>query len=139
MKDKILQSFEFFLGPHAMEDYILRSSTVGGDSRSSFHADEIRHSALVAHRIYQQYARRIVFHEPTLFMKALGKVSFKDFIMSDDFDMVDAARFAGLFSESLGFGLLWFKDAVQEGLVASRPRASGAEANLGDRGELNQV
>lgn len=43
--------------------------------------------------IYQQFARRIIFHQPSLFMKSLERVSFKDPILSDDFSMEDLVIF----------------------------------------------
>ncbi|KAG8216313.1 hypothetical protein J3R82DRAFT_6380 [Butyriboletus roseoflavus] len=78
--------------------------------------------------IYQQFARRIIFHEPSLFMKSLARVSFKDLILSDDFSIEDLARFLKLFSEPLGFPLRWFKDAVLDALAISR---HGTAANVG--------
>ncbi|KAG8216306.1 hypothetical protein J3R82DRAFT_6372 [Butyriboletus roseoflavus] len=78
--------------------------------------------------IFQQFSRRIIFHEPSLFMKSLERVSFKDLILSDDFSMEDLARFLKLFSDPLGFTLKWFKDAVLDALAISR---HGTAANVG--------
>ncbi|KAF8429445.1 hypothetical protein L210DRAFT_3508516 [Boletus edulis BED1] len=78
--------------------------------------------------IYQQFARRIIFHEPTLFMKSLGKVSFKDLILSDDFSMEDLTKFLDLFLRPMEFPLKWFKDAVLDALAISR---HGTAANIG--------
>ncbi|KAG8216307.1 hypothetical protein J3R82DRAFT_6373 [Butyriboletus roseoflavus] len=89
------------------------------------------HSKAVLERhffIYQQFARRIIFHEPSLFMKSLEKVSFKDLILSDDFSMEDIARFLHLFMDPLAFPLKWFKDAVLDALAMSR---HGTAANVG--------
>jgi len=82
--------------------------------------------------IYQQFARRIIFHQPTLFMKSLERVSFKDLILSDDFSMVDLARFLDLFLRPMEFPLKWFKDAVLDALAISR---HGTAANVGSVGE----
>ncbi|KAG2143575.1 hypothetical protein DEU56DRAFT_791361 [Suillus clintonianus] len=80
--------------------------------------------------ILRQYARRIIFHEPDLFFKSLDKVSFKDLILDDDFSIEDALKFLFLFEHfRLGFGLMWFKDAVLDALVMSKK--GGNNANLG--------
>jgi hypothetical protein len=78
--------------------------------------------------IFQQFGRRIIFHEPDLFFKSLDKVSFKDFLLADDFSNEDVAKFALLFQARLGFGLVWFKDAVIDALVMSK---KGTAANIG--------
>ncbi|KAF9235400.1 hypothetical protein BU15DRAFT_32467, partial [Melanogaster broomeanus] len=69
---------------------------------------------------FQQYARRIIFHQPALFMKSLEKVSFKDLILGDDFSIEDMFRFLELFMRPLGFPLPWFKDAVLDALAIYR-------------------
>ncbi|KAI9458075.1 hypothetical protein HD554DRAFT_2029732 [Boletus coccyginus] len=78
--------------------------------------------------VYQQFARRIIFHQPTLFMKSLESVSFKDLILSDDFSVVDLAKFVDLFLRPMEFPLKWFKDAVLDALATSR---HGTAANVG--------
>ena len=82
--------------------------------------------------VCQQFARRIIFHEPTLFMKSLEKVSFKDLILSDDFSVDDLARFVDLFLWPLGFPLKWFKDAVLDVLAISH---HGTAADVGGAGQ----
>lgn len=82
--------------------------------------------------IYQQFTRRIIFHQPTLFMKSVEKVSFKDLILSDDFSMEDLFRFLDLFLRPLEFPLRWFKDAVLDALAISR---HGTAANVGGVGK----
>jgi len=82
--------------------------------------------------IHQQFARRIIFHQPTLFMKSLERVSFKDLILSDDFSMVDLAKFIDLFLRPMEFPLKWFKDAILDALAISR---HGTAANVGSIGE----
>ncbi|KAF8555603.1 hypothetical protein OG21DRAFT_1438531 [Imleria badia] len=81
--------------------------------------------------VYQQFSRRIIFHEPALFMKSLGKVSLKDLILSDDFSVEDLVRFLSLFSRPMEFPLMWFKDAVLDALAISR---HGTAANVGSVG-----
>jgi len=82
--------------------------------------------------IHQQFARRIIFHQPTLFMKSLDRVSFKDLILNDDFSIEDFSRFLGLLMIPTGFPLKWFKDAVLDALAISR---HGTAANVGSVGE----
>ncbi len=78
--------------------------------------------------IHQQYALRIVFYEPTLFMKSLEKVSLKDLILSDDFTIEDAVRFYDLWQRMTGFTLKWYKDAVVDALAIFH---HGTAANVG--------
>ncbi|KAK0194072.1 hypothetical protein F5146DRAFT_418329 [Armillaria mellea] len=93
-------------------------------------ADEVRSLEVFKHAM-QQYARRILFYEPTLYLKTLDKVSFKDLFLDDDFDFVDLIRFVIVWSKRLEFGLLWWKDSVIEALtLAGRPGSN--TANLGD-------
>ena len=78
----------------------------------------------------QQYARRIVFHEPVLSLKALDKVSFKDLLLDEDFSHEDVARFALVFVKRLEIGILWWKDSVLEAIeMESR---AGTVANMGN-------
>lgn len=86
--------------------------------------------------IFQQFARRIIFHQPSLFMKSLDKVSFKDLVLSDDFSMEDLATFGDLFIRYTEFPLKWFKDAVLDALAMSH---HGTAANVGNLGERRQV
>lgn len=81
---------------------------------------------------YQQFARRIIFHQPTLFMKSIGKVSFLDIILDDEFSMEDIFRFLELFTRPLELPLLWFKDSIVDALAMHR---HGTFANLGRKGK----
>ncbi|KAF8837063.1 hypothetical protein BDN67DRAFT_973484 [Paxillus ammoniavirescens] len=76
--------------------------------------------------IYQQFSRRIILHQPHLFMKSLEKVSFKDFILGDDFSLEDLFKFVQLFARPLEFPLQWFKDAVLDALAMISPRDTAA-------------
>jgi len=69
--------------------------------------------------IKQQFARRVIFHEPTLFMRSLDKVSLEDLISSDDFSMEDLAKFLDLFFGAMGYPLKWLKYAVLDVLAIS--------------------
>ncbi|KAF6740828.1 hypothetical protein DFP72DRAFT_1057073 [Ephemerocybe angulata] len=80
-----------------------------------------------------QYARRVVFHHPVLFAKSLDKVTFRDMILSDDFDFEDAIQFAKLFVRVDEFPLPWMKDAMFEALeMMKRPNPELATANIGN-------
>ena len=85
-------------------------------------------TAKLAFLIHQQFALRIIFYEPTLFMKSLEKVSLKDLILSDDFTLEDAVRFFDLWKEMMGFALKWCKDAVIDALAIVH---HGTAANVG--------
>ena len=85
--------------------------------------------------IILQYVRRIVFHDPVLFMKAQGKVCFEDLLLSEDFFLEDILNFIPLLSRRLEFGLLWYKDAVVEALAI---RDAGTAANVGAPGIVIQ-
>ncbi|KAG9311911.1 hypothetical protein JVU11DRAFT_8172 [Chiua virens] len=78
--------------------------------------------------VYQQLARRIIFYDPSLFMNSLDKVSFEDFILSDDLSMEDLVRFSDMFFHPMDFPLNWVKDAVSDALVMS---GHGTVANIG--------
>lgn len=78
-----------------------------------------------------QYVRRIVFHDPVLYMKALGKVSIQDLLLSEDFILEDIVNFFPLLHRPLEFGIRWYKDAVVEALAI---RDSGTAANVGAPG-----
>jgi hypothetical protein len=64
-----------------------------------------------------QYARRILFHDPVLSLKALDKVPFKDFILDDNFSLEDLAKFFVIWTKRLEIGLLWWKDSTLEALA----------------------
>jgi hypothetical protein len=85
--------------------------------------------------IFFQYIRRIVFHDPVLFMKALGKVSFEDLLLSEDFSLEDIINFLPLLTKPLEFGIRWYKDAIVEALAI---RDAGTAANVGAPGMVKQ-
>ena len=121
-KAKILHGFQLFLEPESV--LAITSKMLNEDS------EYIRHRAMVFHKIMQQYALRIIFYEPTLFMKSLGKVSLKDLILGDDFTLEDLALFGQLFSKKLGIALLWLKDSIIEALTMVDRRSTAA--NVGN-------
>ncbi|KAK0500154.1 hypothetical protein EDD18DRAFT_817462 [Armillaria luteobubalina] len=127
LRDKILHSLKFLLEPEAFIKSVYHKTT-GYALKGT--AVELRSLEISKHAM-QQYARRLLFYEPTLYLKTLHKVSFKDLFLDDDFDLVDLLRFALVFSKRLEFGLLWWKDSVIEALaLAGRPDSN--TANLGD-------
>ncbi|PBK75973.1 hypothetical protein ARMSODRAFT_1080127 [Armillaria solidipes] len=128
-RDKILSYLEWLLDPEAFLKSFYHKTT--GDVLKET-ADELRSLEVFKHAM-QQYARRILFHEPTLYLKTLDKVSFKDLFLDDDFDFVDLIRFVIVWMKRLEFGLPWWKDSVIEALtLAGRPGSN--TANLGDLG-----
>ncbi|KAK0480209.1 hypothetical protein IW261DRAFT_1336046 [Armillaria novae-zelandiae] len=130
-RDKILHSLEFLLEPEAFikSVYLKTTGDVLKETAGALRSLEISKYAM------QQYARRILFYEPTLYLKTLDKVSFKDLFLDDDFDIVDLIRFMIVFRKRLEFGLLWWKDSVIEALaLAGRPNSNTANlADLGNR------
>ncbi|KAK0469490.1 uncharacterized protein EV420DRAFT_1258562 [Desarmillaria tabescens] len=132
--DKILYCLEILLEPEAFMKSFYHKTT-GEVLKETAH--ELRSMEIFKYAT-QQYARRILFHEPTLYLKTLDKVSFKDLFMDDDFDLDDLIRFMIVFSKRLEFGLLWWKDSVIEALaLAVRPGSN--TANLGDLGNRFKI
>jgi hypothetical protein len=116
-KRKLLHVFEIFMDPEckAIKELLSLPNDNTGTAKLAF-------------LIHQQFALRIIFYEPTLFMKSLEKVSLKDLILSDDFTLEDAVRFFDLWKEMMGFTLKWCKDAVIDALAIVR---HGTAANVG--------
>ncbi|KAG0697488.1 hypothetical protein DFH29DRAFT_945996 [Suillus ampliporus] len=129
-KARLLYAFEMFTEPESISPFL--HDETGLDTSDP----TVKTVSSVMQNIFQQYARRIIFHHSDLFFKSLDKVSFKDLILDDDFSNEDAAKFALLFGERLGFGLVWFKDAVLDALVMSK---GGTAANVGDLSTRHQV
>jgi hypothetical protein len=87
-----------------------------------------------------QYARRCIFHEPSLALKAVGKVSFKDLLLDDSFSIEDTALLWQMLHKRLEFGLVWMRDATIDALEIER--ASGdyrVVQKLGDAGQLKSA
>ncbi|KAK0205056.1 hypothetical protein DFS33DRAFT_727936 [Desarmillaria ectypa] len=126
-RDKILYCLEILIEPEVYMKSFYHETTgeVLKETADALRSMEVFKCAM------QQYARRILFHEPTLHLKALDKVSFKDLFMDDDFDIDDLTKFMIVWSKRLEFGLLWWKDSVIEALVLAR-RPGSNTANLGD-------
>ncbi|KAJ7023110.1 hypothetical protein C8F04DRAFT_970505 [Mycena alexandri] len=76
-----------------------------------------------------QYTRRIIFHDSHLFAKSLDKVSFKDFVMDDDFGFDDVLRITTMYGRRLEMGLRWWKDSLTEAIEIKD--SSEASANMG--------
>ena len=116
-KRKLLSAFEIFMDPEckAIKEFLSLPNDNTGTAKLAF-------------LIHQQFALRIIFYEPTLFMKSLEKVSLKDLILSDDFTLEDAVRFFDLWKQMMGFALKWCKDAVIDALAIVH---HGTAANVG--------
>lgn len=83
----------------------------------------------ISQNIMLQYARRVLFRDPVLSLKALNKESFEDLVLDVDFSVEDMRRFTELWKKQLEFGLLWMKDATMEAL-AMYPSAGKPEQTL---------
>jgi hypothetical protein len=96
--------------------------------------------ATIMHNIALQYARRILFNDPALSLKAVDKVSFKDLILDDDFSFEDLIKFDHIWEMRMGFGLVWWKDSTLEALamLPSNGERSNA-ANVGDPSEFDYI
>lgn len=101
------------------------------DSEKQDNLERVKEKAKIFQMINLQYIRRIVFHDPVLFMKAQGKVSFEDLLLSEDFSLEDIVNFFPLLNSPLAFGMRWYKDAVVEALAI---RDAGTAANVGAPG-----
>ena len=83
--------------------------------------------------INRQFIRRIVFYDPALFLKAIDKVSFEDFLLGADFSLEDGFKIYKMTLQfSLGFGLMWMKDAVIEALSMAKSGLLDNAANVGN-------
>jgi hypothetical protein len=110
------------------------SKTMVGSSTVEPTPDE-KKGRLLTHTIFKQFALRILFYEPTLYLKCIGKVSFEDLILSEEFTFEDVAHFILLFQKRLRIALLWLKDSVVEALTVIHGTA-GTLANVGDPSEF---
>ncbi|KAJ7154369.1 hypothetical protein C8R43DRAFT_1000985 [Mycena crocata] len=84
-----------------------------------------------------QYTRRIIFHDSHLFAKSLDKVSFKDFVMDDDFGADDILRVTTMYERRLKIGLRWWKDSLTEAIEIKD--SSEASANMGSLANRFQI
>ncbi|KAK7036700.1 hypothetical protein VNI00_011365 [Paramarasmius palmivorus] len=76
--------------------------------------EDIDPSVDIIRNTSRQYALRIILHEPILSVKAIGKASLEDLILSPDFSLEDAARFFILFELRFEVGLSWWKESLME-------------------------
>jgi hypothetical protein len=95
---------------------------------------ETRKLRKIIDNAYGQYFRRIVFHDPHLFVMALDKVSFKDLVMDDAFGWDHVQSIIRMLGQRLGFGLTWWKDSLTEAIFIKD--SAEASANMGSLGEL---
>ncbi|KAJ7478764.1 hypothetical protein B0H11DRAFT_2234218 [Mycena galericulata] len=91
--------------------------------------DETRKIGKIINIAFAQYFRRIVFHDPHLFAKSLGKISFKDLVMDDDFGFEDVQRIMLMMEKRMTFGLIWWKDSLTEAIFIKD--TTEASANMG--------
>ena len=81
--------------------------------------------------IYQQFARRIIFHRPPLFMRSFEVVSLRDYIFND-LPIEDLARFLDPFLRPMEYPLMWLKDAILDTLVVLHHDIPCSVSVLGD-------
>jgi hypothetical protein len=132
----LLRALEPFLEREAMMQAILDMARAHGEQASE--NPGIIHFMTIMHNIMLQYARRILFHDPVLSLKALNKVSFKDLILDDDFSVEDLENFFELWTKRTAIGLLWWKDSTLEAfaMLSSDGKPNNA-ANVGDPSGFN--
>ncbi|KAJ7718258.1 hypothetical protein B0H16DRAFT_1609539 [Mycena metata] len=123
-REKIFYVFEMILDPEAFQ----KSTLIKAGQTPSDEPEE-RNARNLTTNVLLQYTRRIIFHHPQLFAKSLDKVSFKDFIMDDDFDYEDILRMAELYVKRLKIGLRWWKDSWTEAIAIKD--STQASANMG--------
>ncbi|KAJ7575599.1 hypothetical protein C8J56DRAFT_1171996 [Mycena floridula] len=124
-KERLLYAMEFLVDPESF----VKSTLPTGKEAPSLRTTSIFIKALT------QYTRRTIFHDPKLFLTSLDKVSFKDFVMDDEFDTDDILRFEVLFQKRLEIGLRWWKDSLVETVaMEDNPDSSTAVANMGSIG-----
>ncbi|KAF9473999.1 hypothetical protein BDN70DRAFT_866830 [Pholiota conissans] len=128
-KADMMHAFELFLDSDAV------ASGIAELTEKDVKDEEVHRNSIFLLHIMRQYALRIIFYEPALYLKAQGKVSLKDFILSDDFSMEDIARFNALLTRKLDIGLLWMKDSVVE--AVNMLSAGGLSANAANIGHPN--
>ncbi|RXW13682.1 hypothetical protein EST38_g12170 [Candolleomyces aberdarensis] len=132
-KRAILSAFEWLFDIDSGREFRKFAKESGGTAKSPVDPVAEDYFERLQYYIHSQYARRIIFNEPTLFNKSLGKVSFRDFFLSDDLDIEDCALFTQFFMRPDEFPLPWFKDSVYEGLNMMRKNdPQHGAANIGD-------
>jgi len=87
-----------------------------------------------AHNDASCHICRIVFYDTTLFLTAIDKVSFEDFLLSDDFSLEDGFKIhmMTLPEFPLALGFMWMKDAVIETLFMVKSELLDNAANVGN-------
>lgn len=134
---RLLSIFEPFLGTY--EEFLAFMQSKGNYKTED---PALLRFPRVEYTIMMQYARRIVFHEPQLALKATDKISFKDFFMDETFSLEDVRKFAIMMEKRMEIGLVWFKDSILEALVM-HPNVNASKddvarvANLGKLGKYS--
>ncbi|KAJ7189721.1 hypothetical protein GGX14DRAFT_484467, partial [Mycena pura] len=123
-REKILQCFEMFLDPETFWMNYLRKQGEVVDIK------DLRNNIILNTNAWFQYLRRIICHEPDLFARSRDKVSFKDFIIDDDFGIDDMLRIATMLKKRLYMGLRWWKDSWTEAVAMKG--STDAAANMGN-------
>ncbi|KAJ3542751.1 hypothetical protein NMY22_g3395 [Coprinellus aureogranulatus] len=134
-KRRLVTAFEPFMDEELGRKFSHEMFISRGGDPNELPSALSRYVGMLHYLSLSQYARRIVFYDPILFAKSLDKVSFRDLVLSDDFDMEDTVRFMGLFGQCDGYPLPWLKDSIFEALKMIKRMKNGppehASANFG--------
>ncbi|KAJ7040005.1 hypothetical protein C8F04DRAFT_948977, partial [Mycena alexandri] len=122
---KYLKSFAHILEPQIFWTAYFRDT----GKTPSLEGPEERNRRDTLTNAWLQYTRRIIFHDSHLFVKSLDKVSFKDFVMDDDFGSDNVLRITTMYGRRLEMGLQWWKDSLTEAIKIKD--SSEASANMG--------
>ncbi|KAG6909898.1 hypothetical protein DXG01_014712 [Tephrocybe rancida] len=120
LKTQILRPIQIIWDPEVQKTYMFEAIAKlnVGVTIDAANAKMIRDNLDVHHRMNIQFARRIIWHDLSLCHKVLDKVSFRDLVLSKDFDLKDMLRFSELFfKDRHGFRLVWPKDTLVEALA----------------------
>jgi hypothetical protein len=134
IRQKLLEAMEPYMNPDFRFDFS-RPGWKDTSDPSSRQTGSSEHKRIGSIQPYclQQYLRRIVFHDPALYLASLGKVSAKDFLLDENLSVTDIFKMVVmLLRQQVGFGLLWMKDSMMEALVMARN--GGNCANVGRPG-----
>jgi hypothetical protein len=100
----------------------------------------VKYAEDLQYYVFCQYARRVIFYEPTLFNKSLDKISFRDFFLSDDLEIEDCSSFMELFMRPDELPLPWFKDSIYEGLhMMQQKEPQHGAANIANTGSYTTL
>ncbi|KAJ6616393.1 hypothetical protein B0H10DRAFT_2037791 [Mycena sp. CBHHK59/15] len=124
-REQRLKFFEYILEPEIFWENNLRNAV-----QTTFpgYAEE-RNLRDTFTNAWLQYTRRIIFHDPHLFIKSEDKVTLKDLVLDDDFGDHDLLRVALMKEKRLKTGLKWWKDSWTEAIFIKDISGVGPNKN----------